>query len=1025
MASYKNFQSDNFKHTKTSSRDGNNPDFNTVVKLDEKKGTSFDKNLEKWIQFVQWSKWFPDLFYDLISPEKGGMRLDLDQRVFLRSMSRFISTYGVFPRGFGKCVTGDTLIFTSQGIKEIGEYFEYNSSNIETFSKQDIEVINRYGKIEKTNAGVYSGYLPTKRVTTEEGYEVEATLNHPLLVLDSNGELVWKKTEDILVGDYLPIKRNVDTWGNKVLLNIDMSTYLEELSIGSRWKVEKCACNIPQILDEELSLILGYLVGDGCMTRHNSIMFSSKDNDMIERFTNYFQNVLGRPVVKKNDIDYLINGSYVRHLFKLLGLEQVNAYHKSIPKIILESTKKNVSAFIRGLFDTDGGISNSYIEYCTASEKLSKQVQTTLLNFGIVSTRTRKYNKKFNTYAYTLCIFGKNVDIFNKEIGFSCLRKQEKLNDICNNIKRNSNKDIIPYQQSRVNTFYQDVKKDNPYSYDKLYHVLKGNNDLTYEKLEFMLNLNDSHNSSQYNYFSNLSNQHYLFSRVKTVEDNQNHVYDLSLPETNSFVSNGIISHNTMIELMSIYHTCIFFPDITIAMSAQTRENASSISEEKHNEIIKWFPLMNNEIVKSSFSKDQVEVIFTSGAIYSVLANAQNSKGQRRRRLNVEESALLNNTLFKDALEPVVNVPRRTIGKLSTINPYELNGMINYLTTSGYRGSDEFIRLSNMIDEMAELKGKMVLGASWELPCHYGRGETRTQILAKKDDPTTSAISFAQNYESRWCGVSDGALVNINKLMELRTVARASLTPKKNREYYIGADIARSQSNNNNKSAFVVAEVERNSNGTIKSVTVANIFMPPNGTNFSDQAMFLKRLDKHYGGNVTVVDANGIGQGVVEELMKETYDPLLSDPFDSWDTINTDESPQDGIALLKIFSLKAQGIQTDIITNFIDFVESGRLRLLVPEKMLDLSNKPSKTKEKDTDVNLVKAAHFQTDQLIDQVANLKLVQKQGGKLGVDQVVKKTDKDIWAALAYVLYYLKNYEDVKREEEEVNYLDYFFT
>lgn len=67
-----------------------------------------------------------------------------------------------------------------------------------------------------------------------------------------------------------------------------------------------------------------------------------------------------------------------------------------------------------------------------------------------------------------------------------------------------------------------------------------------------------------------------------------------------------------------------------------------------------------------------------------------------------------------------------------------------------YRGSDEFNRILGMIKEMAHLKGKMVLGASWELPCHYGRGETRAQLLAKKKDPTTSATSFAMNYESKW-----------------------------------------------------------------------------------------------------------------------------------------------------------------------------------------------------------------------------------------------------------------------------------
>ena len=209
----------------------------------------------------------------------------------------------------------------------------------------------------------------------------------------------------------------------------------------------------------------------------------------------------------------------------------------------------------------------------------------------------------------------------------------------------------------------------------------------------------------------------------------------------------------TFLELMSIYHTCIWFPDINISMSAQTKENAASISSDKHAELMKKYPLLQKEIVGGkpiSDSKDAFEVQFESGSRYDILANAQTTKGQRRHRLNVEESALLNNELFKDALEPVVNVPRRTSGTLATISPYELNGMINYLTTSGYRGSDEFNRLINMVDEMANLQGKIVLGASWELPSHYGRGETRKQILAKKNDPTTSATSFAMNYESKW-----------------------------------------------------------------------------------------------------------------------------------------------------------------------------------------------------------------------------------------------------------------------------------
>lgn len=79
----KNFKTDNFKCSKETSRtDIYNPAFNNNVKLEDQKEDSFHQNLNKWILFIQWAKWFPDLWYDMLKPEKGGMRLDLDQRVF-------------------------------------------------------------------------------------------------------------------------------------------------------------------------------------------------------------------------------------------------------------------------------------------------------------------------------------------------------------------------------------------------------------------------------------------------------------------------------------------------------------------------------------------------------------------------------------------------------------------------------------------------------------------------------------------------------------------------------------------------------------------------------------------------------------------------------------------------------------------------------------------------------------------------------------------------------------------------------
>jgi len=53
-----NFQSDNFKHTKDRTNIYN-PDFNNFVKMDDNKVNSFTSNLNKWVDFISWGRWYP------------------------------------------------------------------------------------------------------------------------------------------------------------------------------------------------------------------------------------------------------------------------------------------------------------------------------------------------------------------------------------------------------------------------------------------------------------------------------------------------------------------------------------------------------------------------------------------------------------------------------------------------------------------------------------------------------------------------------------------------------------------------------------------------------------------------------------------------------------------------------------------------------------------------------------------------------------------------------------------------------
>ena len=198
-----------------------------------------------------------------------------------------------------------------------------------------------------------------------------------------------------------------------------------------------------------------------------------------------------------------------------------------------------------------------------------------------------------------------------------------------------------------------------------------------------------------------------------------------------------------------------------------------------------------------------------------------------------------------------------------------------------------------MIQDMRDLKGKIVLGSDWMLGCWYGRGSSKSTILKKKRD--SSPIAFDMNYGGKWVGSATGALVNINRLMNCRTLTEPVLSSSNdNDEFYLAMDVARSQNKSNNQSSIAVGQVIRNSEGKIENINLVNIIHVSNMLSFSTQACIVKRIRKRYNARIVVVDGNGLGTGLVDELLKESYDPKSGETYPAWDTINTtaNQKPQ-------------------------------------------------------------------------------------------------------------------------------------
>jgi len=465
----------------------------------------------------------------------------------------------------------------------------------------------------------------------------------------------------------------------------------------------------------------------------------------------------------------------------------------------------------------------------------------------------------------------------------------------------------------------------------------------------------------------------------------------------------------TFIEMLGLILVCIFYPNTNVSMSAQTKEASAKLIKEKWSEISKAFPLIEKCVIKPNFSKDTAEIYFKNGSKLDNLANNQSSKGLRRHRLNMEESALIDDFTFQDALEPIPNIPRRTLGKNPHVNPYELCGQIHFMTTAYFKNT-EYDRTIQMIHEMVNLKGSFVLGADWQLACHFGRGETKSQILAKKE--RLSPMFFATNYESRWIGGTDACVVNIDRLLTLRNIPKAELKGDGKSEYYIGVDVARSNKNSNNQTSIVVAKVKRNKDNKVDKIRIVNLINLPNCLNFENQAIIIKKIKLLYEARVVVVDGNGLGVGLTDELLKCHYDPETGDELIAYDTMNTEDETDEMYCSKCLYVLKSQHINTDIITNFIGLVDSGDLQLLanVDQNEVDLIRNDYNIDEKIPCV--------QTSFLIEEIANLKLIENKNGSLTVERNTSKYDKDRYSALVYVLYYIMNFENRQVKAQEID-------
>jgi len=443
----------------------------------------------------------------------------------------------VGPPGCGKCIKGDSLIVTNKGImpiQDVPRYFYVDPVTNEVAGLR-VQSVTPAGETMQAPASHWwdMGVSDTIRITTEVGLEVEGTPEHPVLVACADGVLRWKPLRDIEVGDWLPIKQGDGVFGHD------------------------------RTLDTETAYIFGLLTGDGNLTHGGQIRLTSADPELIEAFGSYIQQRYGDvPLLHGGHArarylaayDYVVQAWQIKAEFIRKGLSTALAFDKTIPITVLQAPMEIQAAFLQGLFDADGSVSDSGFEYGTSSELLARQVSAILWNMGIAHVIGRRsVNDKTRRISFRVLVSGMGLPQLLEMIGFRLARKAERLRSKVAKMTNDSrvSLDRIPYMASlfaRAIDEFAPPWNQEPGVRKMMYGVARRYSaTITRGTLSRVVAYGEQRacTSPALMELRRIRDAGLFFTQVVAKRAGQAHVYDLTVPDSHSFVANSLVSHNT------------------------------------------------------------------------------------------------------------------------------------------------------------------------------------------------------------------------------------------------------------------------------------------------------------------------------------------------------------------------------------------------------------------------------------------------------------------------------------------------
>lgn len=430
----------------------------------------------------------------------------------------------------------------------------------------------------------------------------------------------------------------------------------------------------------------------------------------------------------------------------------------------------------------------------------------------------------------------------------------------------------------------------------------------------------------------------------------------------------------------------------------------------------------------SKKTRDDVRYVFKNGSVIDILAARETSRGQRRTGGLMEECVLIDQKALNEIIIPTTNI-NRILPDGSRHSEEVVNKSQIYITTAGWKNSFAYKKnIELLINSIIDPDNFMIMGGTYKTPVVEGLLDENF-IDQLRLQGTFSEDSFDREYCSIWSGDAENAFFSAERFDACRVLKQPeyeySGRSSKSAYYIIGVDVGRLQCSTE---ACVFKVTPQPHGPSIKSLV--NIYSY-SAEHFELQAIHLKKLFYKYKAKTMVIDANGLGIGLVDFMTIAQVDPDTGDTLPPFGVENDNDGAYKkikgpNVEYNAMYLIKANApINSEAYVYTQNQISSGKIKLLIDEadaKANMMTNKVGQNMSIDQR-NEKLMPYVMTTILREQMLNL-VEDTQGQNVVLKQASRGVSKDKFSALIYGLYYIKQEEDRKKKRRKFDIKDFMF-